>query len=303
MNGFSLLFPDFAMIVAGAIIMHSGWIGRSFWEGAERLVYFVLFPALLFAAVTRTPLASGQTTLMVQAATVGVLVAAALGTLTRWIPGMTRMDWASGIQCAFRFNTYIAFAIASRAWGGEGLAMMAVIVGFAVPLANVMAVSFLANTLHPGRLIAELLRNPLLIATLAGVICNLLGLIPPELIYGVLDRASSAAISIGLMCVGAGLSFAGMKSTAARWQGVCITAIKLLITPPVVWAACKWMGIEGLQRDIAILFATMPTASSAYILAVRMGGNGPLTAGLVSISTLASMVTITLWVTVLQSLG
>ena len=63
------------------------------------------------------------------------------------------------------------------------------------------------------------------------------------------------------------------------------------------------MGIEGLQRDVAILFATMPTASSAYILAVRMGGNGPLTAGLVSISTLGSMVTITLWVTVLQALG
>jgi predicted permease len=105
------------------------------------------------------------------------------------------------------------------------------------------------------------------------------------------------------MCVGAGLSFAGMKSAAARWQGISITTIKLLITPPVVWAACRWMGIEGLQRDIAILFATMPTASSAYILAVRMGGNGPLTAGLVSISTLGSMVTITLWVTVLQALG
>ncbi len=283
--------------------MHSGWIGRSFWEGAERLVYFVLFPALLFAAVTRTTLASGQTALMVQAAAFGMLGATGLGLFTRWIPGMGRTDWASGIQCAFRFNTYVAFAVAARAWGSEGLAMMAVITGFAVPLANILAVSFLANTLHPVRLLKELIRNPLLLATIGGIICNLLGLMPPDLIYGVLDRAASAAIALGLMCVGAGLSFAGIRHATARWHALSVSAIKLIMMPLLVWAICVYMGLSGIQRDIAILFAAMPTASSAYILAVRMGGNGPLTASLVSISTLASMVTVTLWVSIIQTLG
>ena len=303
MNGFSLLFPDFAMIMAGAIMMHTKWIGRSFWEGAERLVYFVLFPALLFAAVTRATLASEQTALMVQVALLGMLLACALGLFTRWIPGMTRPDWASGIQCAFRFNTNVAFAVATQAWGSEGLAMMAVITGFAVPLANIMAVSFLANTFHPIKLFKELSRNPLLLATLAGIVVNLLGMTPPELIYGVLDRASSAAIALGLMCVGAGLNFDGIRSHTARWHAAAVTTIKLVAMPLMVWMACRLMGIEGLQRGIAILFATMPTASSAYILATRMGGNGPLTASLVSISTLGSMVTITVWYVVLQSLG
>lgn len=291
------------MIMAGAIIMRTHWLGRSFWEGAERLVYFVLFPALLFAAVTRATLASEQTALMVQVALLGMLISAGLGILTRWIPGMTRSDWASGIQCAFRFNTYVAFAVAARAWGSEGLAMMAVITGLAVPLANIMAVSFLANTFHPVKLVRELSRNPLLLATLAGILCNLLGLKPPDLIYGVLDRASSAAIALGLMCVGAGLNFDGIRSNTARWHVAAITTIKLVAMPLAVWLACRWMGIEGLQRGIAILFATMPTASSAYILAARMGGNGPLTASLVSISTLASMATITAWTIVLQLLG
>ena len=284
-------------------MMHTKWIGRSFWEGAERLVYFVLFPALLFAAVTRATLASEQTALMVQVALLGMLLACALGLFTRWIPGMTRPDWASGIQCAFRFNTYVAFAVATRAWGSEGLAMMAVITGFAVPLANIMAVSFLANTFHPIKLFKELSRNPLLIATLTGIMFNLLGLTPPELIYGVLDRASSAAIALGLMCVGAGLNFDGIRSSTARWHAAAVTTIKLVAMPLMVWMACRFMGIEGLQRGIAILFAAMPTASSAYILATRMGGNGPLTASLVSISTLGSMVTITVWYIVLQSLG
>jgi malonate transporter and related proteins len=295
MNGFSLLFPDFAMIAAGFVMVRTQWLGRSFWEGAEKLVYFVFFPALLFAAISRSDLALGETAAVVQIAIFTMLIASALGLLTRFIPGLSRTDWASGVQCAFRFNTYIAFAVASRAAGSEGLALMAVTVGFTVPLANLLAVSFLANTFHPGRLLKELSRNPLILGTVAGLAANLLSLHPPEIIYNLLDRASSAALALGLLCVGAGLSFAGIQNNAGRIQAVAITGIKLLVLPAIAWGLCFWLNVTGMQRDLAILFAAMPTATSSYILAVRMGGNGPLTAGLVSLSTLVSMATITAW--------
>jgi malonate transporter and related proteins len=295
MNGFSLLFPDFAMIAAGFVMVRTQWLGRSFWEGAEKLVYFVLFPALLFAAISRSNLVLGETAAVVQVAMLTVFVGAGLGLLTRFIPGLTRNDWASGVQCAFRFNTYIAFAVASRAAGSEGLALMAVTIGFTVPLVNVLAVSFLANTFHPARLVKELSRNPLIIGTIAGLAANLLALSPPEIIYNLLDRASSAALALGLLCVGAGLSFAGIRSRAGQLQAVTITGIKLIALPLVAWGLCIALGVTSVQRDIAILFATMPTATSSYILAVRMGGNGPLTAGLVSLATLVSMATITFW--------
>jgi malonate transporter and related proteins len=295
MNGFSLLFPDFAMIAAGFVMVRTQWLGRSFWEGAEKLVYFVLFPALLFAAISRSDLALGETAFVVQIAVITMLAGAAFGLLTRFIPGIERADWASGIQCAFRFNTYIAFAVATRAAGSEGLALMAVTIGFTVPLANLLAVSFLANTFHPGRLLKELSRNPLILGTVAGLLANVLSLNPPEIIYNVLDRASSAALALGLLCVGAGLSFAGIQNMTGRIQAASITAIKLLVLPALAWGLCIWFGVTGMQRDLAVLFAAMPTATSAYILAARMGGNGPLTAGLVSLSTLLSMVTITVW--------
>lgn len=291
------------MIAAGYLMMRTHWLSRPFWEGCEKLVYFVLFPALLFAAITRSALGSDQTALMVQVSLLAMLGAAALGLLTRGIPGLTRMDWASGVQCAFRFNTYVGFAIAVRAAGSEGLALMAVIVGFTVPVANLFAVSFLANTFHPVKLLKELSRNPLLIATVAGIVANLLSLHPPELIYGVLDRASSASLALGLMCVGAGLNFEGIRSATAKWQAGTVTAIKLLAVPMMTWGLCSAMGLTGIQRDIAILFATMPTATSAYILAVRMGGNGPLAASMVSLSTLASMVTITAWYAILKGVS
>lgn len=283
------------MIAAGFAMVRTQWLTRSFWEGAEKLVYFVFFPALLFAAISRSNLALGQTAFVVQIAVITMLAGSALGLLTRFIPGMNRTDWASGVQCAFRFNTYIAFAVASRAAGSEGLALMAVTIGFTVPLANLLAVSFLANTFHPGRLFKELSRNPLIIGTVAGLVANIFSLNPPEIVYNLLDRASSAALALGLLCVGAGLSFAGIQNTTGRIQAASITAIKLLVLPALAWGLCIWFGVTGMQRDLAVLFAAMPTATSAYILAARMGGNGPLTAGLVSLSTLASMATITIW--------
>lgn len=283
------------MIAAGFVMVRTQWLGRSFWEGAEKLVYFVLFPALLFAAISRSNLALGETASVVQIALLTMLAGAAFGLLTRLIPGMTRTDWASGVQCAFRFNTYIAFAVATRAAGSEGLALMAVTIGFTVPLANLLAVSFLANTFHPGRLLKELSRNPLIIGTVAGLLANIFSLNPPDIVYNLLDRASSAALALGLLCVGAGLSFAGIQDNAGRIQAAAITGIKLLVLPAFAWGLCIWLGVTGMQRDLAILFAAMPTATSAYILAVRMGGNGPLTAGLVSLSTLGSMATITIW--------
>jgi malonate transporter and related proteins len=149
--------------------------------------------------------------------------------------------------------------------------------------------------LHPGRLLKELSRNPLIIGTVAGLLANVLSLNPPEIIYNLLDRASSAALALGLLCVGAGLSFAGIQNATGRFQATAITGIKLLVLPAFAWGLCALFGVTGVQRDMAILFAAMPTATSSYILAVRMGGNGPLTAGLVSLSTLVSMATITAW--------
>lgn len=289
------------MIAAGFLMVRTGWLGRDFWEGAEKLVYFVLLPALLIAAITRSDLSSGETGIVVQITLLSMVIAAGLGILTRWIPGVSRSDWASGIQCAFRFNAYIGFAVASRAAGSEGLAVTAVLLSLSVPLANFLAVFFLADSFHPVKLLKELSRNPLIIATVIGLALNLLGATPPDLIYTILDRASSASLALGLLCVGAGLNFSGITSRSSRNQSIAVTGIKLVALPAVTWLLCWSMDISGTKRDIAVLFASLPTATSAYILAARMGGNGPLAAGMVSISTLASMGTITAWYALLRA--
>jgi predicted permease len=206
------------------------------------------------------------------------------------------MIYESGMQTAFRFNSYIALAIASRLAGEEGVGLMALLIGFGVPLCNMAAVHALAH--RSGNLLRELSKNPLLIATGSGLLFSLSGLTLPEVAGAVLSRLGSASIALGLLMVGAGLRLSGMKQD--KLMSTYFTAVKLLAVPAVAYGLGRWIGLSGLQLQIVVLFCALPTASSCYILAARMGGNGPVTAFLISLGTLVSAVTIPFWLTLVH---
>ncbi|MDP2006913.1 MAG: AEC family transporter [Rubrivivax sp.] len=281
-----LLLPDFLLIVCGFLLCRYTAIARPVWDGAERLVYFVLFPALLFTAILRQPLSPATLLPLAGSAVtvvcVGIAVALALG---RW-PGVDARLHASGAQTAFRFNSYIALALAERLAGTPGVAWMALVMSLAIPLCNVGAVWPLAR--HGGHGYArELLRNPLILATGAGLLCNMLGLRLPELLMGTLGRIGAAALPIGLMAVGAGLQFGALRE--APRLAAALLAIRHLLLPAVAIALAVLIPLPPGQQLILVAFAALPTASSAYVLAVRMGGHGPYVAGLVTLSTLVGM--------------
>ena len=115
----------------------------------------------------------------------------------------------------------------------------------------------------------------------------------PEVLGMTLNRLGSASTALGLMTVGAGLQVSGATGTAgpvAWWTGV-----KLLAMPCVAWLVGRHLPLTALQYQIVVLYASLPTASSAYILAVRMGGNGPMVAATISLMTIAAIVTTPLW--------
>ncbi len=290
-----LLLPDFLLILCGFVICRYTPLGRSVWDGAERLVYFVLFPALLFTAILRNPLSPGALLPLAGSALAVVLagIAAALA-LGRW-PGVDARLHASGAQTAFRFNSYVALALAERLGGTQGVAWMALIMSLAVPLCNVAAVWPLAR--HGGHGYArELLRNPLILATGSGLLFNLLGLRLPELATLTLGRIGSAALPIGLMAVGAGLQFGALREGPRL--AAALLSIRHLLLPAVAIALVLALQLPPAQQAIVVAFAAMPTASSAYVLAVRMGGHGAYVAGLVTVSTLVGMagLPLALWV-------
>lgn len=281
-----LLLPDFLLIVIGFGVCRYTALDRPVWDGAERLVYYLLFPALLFSAILKTPITLGTTLPLAGSglAVVGTGISLAFA-LARW-PGVDARLHASGAQTAFRFNSYVALALAERIAGSQGVAWTALLVALCVPLCNVAAVWPLARQGGHGYG-RELLRNPLILATGAGLACNLLGLRPPELAMTTLGRMGAAALPLGLMAVGAGLQLGALRE--GPWLAAALMTIRHLLLPLLAIALVIAWGLPPAQQAIVVAFAALPTASSAYVLAVRMGGHGGFTAGLVTVSTLIAM--------------
>lgn len=284
-----LLLPDFVLIAAGFVVCRYTALNRPVWDAAERLVYWLLFPVLLFISILKSPLqplqALGLASAGIATVGLGIVLALALG---RW-PGVDRHRHASGAQTAFRFNSYIGLALADRLAGLEGVAAIALLIALCVPLCNIAAVWPLARAggQSYGR---ELLRNPLIVATVAGLAANLAGLELPQTATTVLQRIGAAALPIGLMAVGAGLQLGGVR---AAWPlAGSLLAIRHGVLPVFAVALVVLLDLPSAQALVLVAFAALPTASSAYVLAARMGGDGPFVAGLVSLSTVLGMLSV-----------
>jgi predicted permease len=286
-----LLLPDFLLILIGFVLCRWTALDRPVWDAAERLVYYLLFPVLLFNSIVKSPLDASQALTFgsVGMGTVagGIVLAAAV----RALPHVDPRLHASGAQTVFRFNSFIGLALAERIGGPQGLAWMALVIALCVPLCNVAAVWPLAR--HGGHSYArELARNPLIISTVAGLVANVLGLRFPDAVATTLQRIGVAALPLGLMAVGAGLQLGRLR--AAPRLAALFLGLRHVAMPALAIALATAVALPAEQRAIVVLFAALPTASSAYVLAARMGGDGPFVAGLVTVSTLLGMLSVPL---------
>jgi malonate transporter len=177
---------------------------------------------------------------------------------------------------AFRFNSFIGLAIADRLAGPQGLQLIAVLIGVCVPLFNVAAVWPMARHAKRG-FMGELLRNPLILATATGLIANLLGFTMPVWLEPTVTRIGAASLALGLMAAGAGMQFAHL--TQAKTLAIAVLSIRHLLMPLVALGLTKVFGLSPTQSTILLAFSALPTASSAYVLAARMGYNGGYVAG------------------------
>lgn len=292
----AILVPDFTLILIGFLLMRlAGW-SMEFWNGLEKMVYFVLFPVLLFYSTAKTPLDFQATGKLLQAALAATLCGIALGWLAKPLFKPSPMVFESGVQTAFRFNSYIALAVAHRLAGDQGTSLMALIIGFAVPICNMAAVHALVH--KSGGLAKELVKNPLLMATAGGVAFNLLGFHIPEIAGVTMSRLGNASIALGLIMVGAGLRLSGLHE--AKGLAAYFIAVKLLVLPAIALLLGRWLNLPPLQMQIAVMFCALPTASSAYVLATRLGGNGPFVAFLISAGTLFSILSLPIWLALVR---
>ncbi|TDO06712.1 AEC family transporter [Halomonas ventosae] len=292
------LGPLFLLILLGAGL---GWWrqpGGDFWPRLERLIYFLLFPAMLVSTLATADVSQ----VPVARLALALLGAIGLFSLLLWaLRTRLRLDppaFTSAFQGALRFNTYVGVAGAAALHGSAGATVAAVAVALMVPVVNVLCVaSFIAagtlGTASLSRSLAALSRNPLILACLAGIALNLSGIGLPGWSQPCLELLGRAALPLGLVAVGVALRPAALlRLDRGVWAA---NLVKLGLMPALVLALALLLGLDPVTRDVALLFAALPTATSAYILARQLGGDAELMAALITGQTLLAMLTLPLW--------
>lgn len=293
------LAPIFLLILIGHAMKRWRFVPDAFWAPAEKITYYITFPALLTGNLARADLAGlawGPVALVCVAAT----VAAGLGAyVLRPLMGTTGPGFTTAFQGSIRPNTYVGLAGAAALFGPDGVTVTAICIAAVVPLVNIMAVTVLTRTV-PGRegpgLIAVakgVVTNPIIVACAIGIALNILGWPLPPVIDPLLEILGRAALPVGLLAVGAGLALGALR-TAGR-PVLLASALKLLALPVLAALGLAWMEVEtAAVVGTVVLYAGLPCSASAYVLARQMGGDAPMMANLITFQTLAAVVTLPL---------
>ena len=287
--------PIFLLIVAGFVCKWRGFPGDGFWMPAERLIYFILLPALIVHTLAGADLAGIRIGALAITIVAMALATTALAILVRPLLPIDGPAFTSVVQGTIRLNAYIGFAFASEFYGAPGLAIAAVFVAMMMPTVNAISVAVLVAYGSGGRaswwgVVVGVATNPLILACLAGAALNPIAGAIPGWVTGALGILAAGALPLALLSVGAGLDFSSLRSR--HWVILGTSAYKLAIFPVLAWGVVRLTGVTGLAFVIVMLFAATPASPSTYVMARQLGGDAGLMAGIVTAQTALSTLSI-----------
>lgn len=287
------IWPLFALICLGYVLAKRGFPRPDFWDAAEKLTYFILFPALLVRSLSNAPVRDPEILKLGGAAVVSILLAVAAMALARRARPLAAARFGPAVQGVIRFNTYLGLAITAALAGDPGLERAAVYLAIAVPVVNVISIIALTegNPLRrPGLLINSILRNPLILACLAGIALSLTGIGLPygsDALFAMLGQGS---LPLGLLCVGAALQPKALRRDLGALGAV--TAARLLAMPLLAWVVAHLFGLGQVETLVLVIFCGIPTATASYVLTQQLKGDGTFMAGIVTGQTAVAVLTL-----------
>jgi len=285
------LLPVVLISALGWLLAQRNFLPADGWRAIERLVYFIFFPALIINVLASASFEvvpwSMVLTLIGSQVTLAIM-----GLIAKRANDGPRKG--SIIQSNVRWNTFVGLSIASALFGEPGLALMAIAVAALTPTANVISVLALTHFAkdrgeQKPHVIMDMVRNPLIIGCVIGIALNMLGMAPAGIAEKTLDILGQATLALGLLVVGAAVDLDAFKRaghTTLTWS-----AIRLLGFPLVALAAGLLLSLPAESLAIVMIAAATPTASSGYILARQLGGDATLSANLVAVQTIFSVLT------------
>jgi len=290
------LVPVFVLILMGYLFKRWQFPGDGFWLQAERFSYYVLFPAMLIFKLgqARVPVSAYSDVFVLVLAMLAAMTAALL--VVQWFFRWPGSVFSSVYQGGIRFNAFVAIATAGMLLGDDGLSTMAIVIAIKIPLINLLCILMFSLAVGQGggvgwRPVARaIVTNPLIIGSLIGALWGYFRVGFHPLVAGVLEPLSDLALPLGLMTVGAGLQLRALRGTTLPF--LASSGLKLIGFPLMTAGLAMALGLGGTLVQASILLATLPTATSSYILARQLGGDAPLMAAIISGQTLLAIVTI-----------
>lgn len=293
------LWPLFALIVGGFYLRRWAFPNDAFWPGAERLNYFILFPALLFSSLASAPLDNPALPRLALAVMLALGLAWLALLLLRRLRGWPAGRFGAFTQGALRFNTYLGLAAVGSLFGQAGLTLAALMLALMVPTVNVLSVWSLTaeRGVSVRSLLLPIAKNPLILACLGGALVNLSGLGLPGGSERLLSLLAAASLPLGLLCVGAALKPEQLSGEAPALASNSL--LRLCAMPLLAWAVANALQLPAMETSVLVLFFALPTAPTAYVLTRQLGGDSQLMAGIITLQTLLAAASLPLLLAVL----
>ena len=301
------VMPTFLLLAFGYFLRNAGFVDGSYLKQTNALTFKFFLPVLLFNNIYKTKIAETFNGVMFLFAVVSLLVL--FGVLCAVVPRLVREPRQRGviIQGLFRSN-YVIFGVSlvTNVFGAEHAAAASMLSAILVPMYNVLAVVALAFFTSGERVplrpaLLSIVKNPLIIAGLLGVLASLVGLRFPTFLETAVNDVAKLATPLALIVLGGDFSF---KSARGNIR-LAMTAIvvKLVVIPLIFIPLAVWAGIRGANLLALALAWETPVAVSSYIMAQQAGGDDQLAGQLVVLSSVCCIPTVFLMIYILQSLA
>ena len=286
-------------VIRRVLVEHS-----EFWDGVDRLAYWVLLPSLLFSKISTMELSASFIGPYAAVVTGGFVAAFSFALVVSLAVGFPGPVASSVVQGASRHNTFIALAATERLFGAAGQASAYLASSILIPITNVAVVVAMV-LLHRNKetspsvgraVVRDIVRNPLLIAVAVGLVFNGLGAGKLPILHDIADLLGRAALPMVLLSIGAAIRLDGLR--AAIPPLAVATIGKMVVFPLVILLLALALDLSLVPASVAMIYGSAATATSSYALARQMGGDAPLAATIVTLQTLLSFLTIPLAIAV-----
>lgn len=304
-----VVLPVFLVIGVGFCLQRTALINSNFLFDLNRLIYYIALPALLFYKIATADFFAsfnaGLLAGMVLSITAVFFLSYGFASLRGYKPAVQ----GAFCQGAFRGNlAYIGLAIIYNAYGEEGFTMAGILLGFLVPLMNVLSVIALIlpqrrESLGMGTSfwVQQVVTNPLIVASFVGILWSFLALPLPQIVDRALKIVTGMSLPLALIAIGASFSFRKLRGDITL--AVLSTGLKVVFLPMLTALVLVSFGIRGQELAIGVLLAATPTATAAYIMAQQLKSDAELSGAIIMLSTLCSVVTYSLALYLLQSMS